>query len=182
MPQAARLSRGRAGDLWPAGLRSWHPFRITGSRLLNLNPLMRTVRAYLCRFVPSPFDTCNSGYNRSHGTFFAKGLAGRFCLFVVHLVLDESCFSGCRGGQGALLGAGAAHLLLDCTPYRRRISAVRGAVDASHFRDRSPLSDHQTDSIWSDSWVCSCHRALHHRLRDPPLDFSAALEYSCSEV
>ena len=51
-----------------------------------------------------------------------------------------------------------------------------------HFRDRSPLSDQQTASVWPDSRVCSFDRALHHRLRNPPLDFSAALEYSCSEV
>lgn len=76
----------------------------------------------------------------------------------------------------------APHILLDRTPYRRRISTVRGAVDASHFRDSSPLSDHQTDSDWSRSWVCSWHRRLHHRLRGPPLGYSGALEYSRSEV
>lgn len=68
------------------------------SRLLNLNPVMRMVRAYLCRFVPSISASCNSGYNRLHGTQFAKGFAGRLCLSVVHLVLDGSCRSGCSGG------------------------------------------------------------------------------------
>ena len=77
-----------------------HYFRIAceESRLLSLNPVMRMVRAYLCRFVPSISVSCNSGYNRLHGTQFAKGLAGRFCLPVVHLVLDGSCLSGSRGG------------------------------------------------------------------------------------
>ena len=68
------------------------------AELWGVNPVMRMVRAYLCRFVPSVSASCNSGYNRLHGTQFAKGLAGRFCLSVVHLVLDGSCFSGCRGG------------------------------------------------------------------------------------
>src|SRR5258708_32156861 len=68
------------------------------SRLLNLNPVMRMVRAYLCRFVPSISVSCNSGYNRLHGTQFAKGLAGRFCLRGVHLVLVGSFLSGSRGG------------------------------------------------------------------------------------
>src|SRR6266403_386912 len=77
-----------------------HYFRIAceESRLLNLNPVMRMVRAYLCRFVPSISASCNSGYNRLHGTQFAKGLAGRLCLSVVHLVLDGSRHSGCSGG------------------------------------------------------------------------------------
>lgn len=68
------------------------------AELWGVNPVMRMVRAYLCRFVPSISASCNSGYNRLHGTQFAKGLAGRFCLSVVHLVLDGSCLSGCRGG------------------------------------------------------------------------------------
>src|SRR6202045_2486226 len=72
--------------------------RWAGKQIGNLKPVMRMVRAYLCSFVPSTSASCNSGYNRLHGTFFAKGLAGRFCLPVVHLVLDGSCLSGCRGG------------------------------------------------------------------------------------
>src|SRR5216684_1053123 len=78
--------------------REWPAWACEESRSLNLNPVMRMVRAYLCRFVPSISASCNSGYNRLHGTQFAKGLAGRFCLSVVHLVLDGSCLSGCRGG------------------------------------------------------------------------------------
>jgi hypothetical protein len=51
-----------------------------------LNPVMRVVRAYLCRFVPSISASCDSGYNRLHGTFLAMGVAGRFCLSVVHTI------------------------------------------------------------------------------------------------
>src|SRR5262252_4631772 len=103
-------------------------------------------------------------------------------LLVVHLVLDGSCLLSCRGGQGPLVGEGAPHILLDRTACRKRISTVDRAHDAPGFRDSSPLSDRQTDSSWSRNWVCSRRHPFHYRLRESPLDFIAALEFSCSEV
>jgi len=44
-----------------------------------------------------PRDT-KSGYNLVYGSCLSKTLDDRMGLLVVHLVLDESCLSGSRGG------------------------------------------------------------------------------------
>src|SRR5215470_19185234 len=153
--------------------------RIKGTRVTSC---LCMTESTFCTLVPqAPKDT-KSRYNLVCGSYLAKTLDDRMGLLVVHLDLDGSCLPGRRGGQGLLVGERDPHILLDCAACQRRISTVDRAHDPTRLRDGAPLSDRQTDSRWSRNRVCSRQHSLHRGLREPPLDFNATLEFSCSKV
>jgi hypothetical protein len=114
---------------------------------VNLNPVVRMVRAYFCRFLPSVSASCKSAYNRLPGTFFAKGLADRFCLSVVYFDLAGPRLSRCRARQDRIMGEGTLYALRGSIVGRRCLGAVSGPLDASSLRDRAPVSAHQAHSV-----------------------------------
>ena len=144
---------GDAGNFSLASAWKWHlflatrtfPHRKMGS--LNTNALyVHSERLHVISYL-APLLPDNSGYNRLHGTFFAKGLAGRFCLSVVHLDLAGPRLSRCRARQDPIMGDGTLYPLRGSIVSQRCLGAVSGPLDASGLRDRAPVSADQAHSV-----------------------------------